>query len=54
MRTYLLIAASILVGPDSPRAETTVNTYARISAHIPACRLHRARSMPLFSDLTRF
>jgi hypothetical protein len=26
-------------GPDSPGAETTINTYARISADIPACKL---------------
>jgi hypothetical protein len=42
MRTYLLVTAAILVtaaGPGSPGAETTVNTYARISADIPACKL---------------
>jgi hypothetical protein len=46
MRIHLLLTAAIVVaaaGPDGPGAEASINTYARMSADIPACKL-RSRS----------
>ncbi len=41
-RIYLgLVSALVMAarGPDNPGAEAAVNTYVRISADIPACKL---------------